>query len=403
MSKKKKVIVNKKIVITIIAIIVIIYAIYRIYCLIKKPTDTFLVETGNLSSEQSVQGYVIRDEQVIKGENYKNGMEKIKTEGEKVSVGEAIFRYYTSGEEELVKKIEELDIKIADALEKEESSIIPTDIKALDNKIEEKINSVYKLNNLQKIKEYKSDINNYITKKAKIAGEYSPAGSYLKELISQRSNYENQLNNGSEYITATRAGIVSYRVDGLEEVLTPTNFGTLSKKTLEGLKLKTGEIVSTSEESGKIINNFECYIACILDSEKIEEVKIGDSLKIRLSNNKETSVEIEYISEESEDESLIVFKLDKYVEELINYRKISFDIIWWSANGLKVPNEAIKKESEDLNYVVRTRNGYTDKIYIKVLKQNENYTIIDNYNMTELKEKGIQQSTSISIYDEIML
>ena len=409
-QKNKKLNTKKYIAFMVIIISIIIYAIYMVYCLIIKPTETFIVENGNISSEESVQGYIIREETVLKGENYKNGIVQIKTEGEKVAKGDAIFRYYTSGEEELIKKIEELDVKIQEAWEKE-NDIFSPDIQLLEGQIEDKLDEIYHTNDLQKIKEYKKDLNSYITKKAKIAGEKSPSGSYLKKLIEERSTYENELNEGSEYLIASTSGVVSYRVDGLEEVLTPSNFASLSKKMLQDLNLKTGQIVSTNEECGKIINNFSCYIACVLKSENLEEKEadIGDKLKIRLSNNQEIDAEIIYISKESNEEDLVVFKLDKYVEELINYRKISFDIIWWDESGLKIPNEAIKQEAEDLYYVIRKRVGYTDKIYIKVLKKGEKYSIIENYETgKELLDKGVTEEEVknrkvISLYDELSL
>ena len=399
----------KKGAIIVIAIAIFIYIAYITYQLFQNPTDTFLIENGSLSEEESTQGYIIREETVIQGENYKNGMEQIKTEGEKVAKGEAVFRYYTNGEEQLVQKIEELDTKIAEAWESE-NNIFSADIKILETDIAEKLDDVYEVSDLQKIKEYKRDINSAITKKAKIAGELSPSGSYLKGLIEERSTYENQLNSGSEYVSAPSSGIVSYRVDGLEETLTPDNFGLLSKEFLEGLSLKTGEIVSTSEESGKVIDNFSCYIACVLSSDLSKQAEIGDTVSLRLSNASEVEATIEYIAQENENESVVVFKIDRYVEELISYRKISLDIIWWSADGLKVPNEAIKWENEDLAYVVRRRAGYDDKkIYVKVLKENSQYAIIANYtNSQELTEKGVSEKeienrSKIALYDEIVL
>ena len=272
---------------------------------------------------------------------------------------------------------------------------------------------MYHISDVQKIKEYKKDLNTYLTKKAKVAGDLSPAGSYLKKLIQERSTYENQLNSGAEYLNATRAGVVSYRVDGLEEVLTASNFSYLSKTMLEDLKLKTGQIISSSDESGKIIDNFTCYIACILKKENLEEknVKVGSNLTLRLSNNEQVTSEVAYISQESEDEDLVVFKLNKHVEELINYRKISLDIIWWDESGWKVPNEAIKYEDEnqELAYVIRERIGYSDKIYVKVLKKGEKYSIIENYDSgQELLDKGVSQEEvtnrrKISLYDEVQL
>ena len=399
----------KKGAIIVIAIAIFIYIAYITYQLFQNPTDTFLIENGSLSEEESTQGYIIREETVIQGENYKNGMEQIKTEGEKVAKGEAVFRYYTNGEEQLVRKIEELDTKIAEAWESE-NNIFSADIKILETDIAEKLDDVYEVSDLQKIKEYKRDINSAITKKAKIAGELSPSGSYLKSLIEERSSYENQLNSGSEYVSAPSSGIVSYRVDGLEETLTPDNFGLLSKEFLEGLSLKTGEIVSTSEESGKVIDNFSCYIACVLSSDLSKQAEIGDTVSLRLSNASEVEATIEYIAQENENESVVVFKIDRYVEELISYRKISLDIIWWSADGLKVPNEAIKWENEDLAYVVRRRAGYDDKkIYVKVLKENSQYAIIENYtDSQELLDKGVSEEeinsrSKIALYDEIVL
>ena len=109
----------KKTIIIILGIVILIYVIYCIYKLIREPTDTFTLEEGKLYSEESVTGYIIRDEVVIQGENYKNGIMQIKTEGEKVAKGEAIFRYYSNNEESLTKKIEELDVKIQEALDKE--------------------------------------------------------------------------------------------------------------------------------------------------------------------------------------------------------------------------------------------------------------------------------------------
>lgn len=119
---------------------------------------------------------------------------------------------------------------------------------------------------------------------------------------------------------------------------------------------------------------------------------------------------IEYIAQDEEEGNVFVFKIERYVEELINYRKISLEVIWWNAEGLKVPNEAIKWENDNLAYVVRRRAGYDDKkIYVKVLKANDQYAIITNYtDSQELTEKGVRQEevknrTKIALYDEIVL
>jgi len=117
---------------------------------------------------------------------------------------------------------------------------------------------------------------------------------------------------------------------------------------------------------------------------------------------------IHHVSDQESGAKLLILKITNGVEELINYRKISFEIIWWSANGLKVPNSSILEDENGMNYIVRKRVGYSDNILVKVLKVAENYSIIENYTSLELKELGystqeISSMKSISLYDEILL
>ena len=406
----KKKVNRKKIIIYIALVLILIYLAYAVYLLVRQPTDKVTVEKGTLYLEETDIGYIIRNEQVVKGNNYKNGMERIKNEGEKTAKGDSIYRYYSKNEDKLKEKIAELDTKVQEALQGQtsiDSTLKLADIKLLENQLDEKIALLSKTSDISKITEYKKQINDIISKKAKLTGESSSAGTYLKQLYNQRTKLEEQLNSGAEYIKAPESGIVSYKVDGLEETLTPNNFSTLSKEFLEKLKIKTGQLIATNDECGKIIDSSKCYIATISDSEQARKTSVGDSVKVRLSSNKVIKSTVTYVSQENEEETLIVLEINKQISELANYRKISFDLIWWNESGLKVPNQAIVEEN-GINYVVRNRAGYLDKIAVKVTKKNDKYSIVTNYSTNELKELGfsstdINSMKSISIYDELIL
>ena len=405
-TKKTTVNKKKKIILNVIIVAVLMYVVYAIYLLIKEPTNIFTIEEGTLYQEETVIGYVIRNETVVRGNNYKNGMEQIKAEGERAAKDENIFRYYSTNEENLKQKIAELDEQIQTAMT-EDTSIFSADMKSLEDQIDEKLKEINEITDVTTLTEYKKEIDNLITRKARIAGDLSPKGSYLNQLIEERKQYESQLNSGAEYVKAPMSGIVSYKVDGLEETLTPDNFGSINKEVLENLNLKTGEIVATSEEAGKVIDNFACYIATISSSEEAKQAQVGDDVKIRLSNNSEIPAEINSISNENENEVMLILKVNEQIEELINYRKISFDLIWWDETGLKIPNEAIV-EIDGLNYVVRNRAGYLNKILVNLTKQGEEYSIVQSYTTEELKELGfsneeINSYRKISLYDEIVL
>ena len=389
-------------------IVFLIYFLLNGTNLIGRNTDTFLVEEGTLSYEEEAEGYIIRDENVLSGTNSSNGVSQIVSEGSRVSKGESVFRYYLGDEEEINGQIEELDNQIDEALQNSQDQITYGDVVSLETEIKNTLNELYKSNSIQDIEEYKKTLNSYATKKAEIAGEASPAGSYIRELIETRKNLSNQLNSNSETIVADRAGIISYRVDGLEEVLTINNedFSYLSTELLDSFGLNVGVSIPESQEAGKIINNYYCYIACPINTENSEVASVGDEVILRLSDGSEIPAEISYIVQENKDR-ILVFRVTEGVEKLVEYRKISFEIVWWSYSGWKISNSAIVEEN-DLSYVYVSKAGVPEKVLVKVLRQNDTYSIVENYTNDELVELGysvdeIQNMSQIKLFDQIII
>ena len=169
-----------RIVLFILVVILISYLIYNTIRLIMRPADTFVVEQGVLSVSEVKDAYVIRNEVVLQGNNYKNGMEKVIAEGKKVAKGDSVFRYYVNGEETIKNEIAELDKQIQEA-QKNEEPISTADIEILKRKIREAEEKIYDSNSKEEIEKYKKEIEDYTYKISVIVGDSSPAGSYLKD------------------------------------------------------------------------------------------------------------------------------------------------------------------------------------------------------------------------------
>ena len=382
----------------------IVGILYIIISLVSSPTQTFILKESTISKEESKVGYVIRDEQVLQTTNENEKIEPIKNEGERVAIGNPVFKYYNVNEEEITNQINELNNQIQEAL-LGQTDLFPSDVKALESQIEKQVETLRNENNMQAIIECKNNISDYIVKKAKIAGSLSTAGEYINNLISQRNSLEETLNNGAQYVNSNMSGVVSYRIDGLEEELSINNLDNITSDYLRSLNLTTGQIVSKSENKAKVINNFQCYIAITFNSEEAKKAKEGAKLTIRLSGQEEVKAEVYKIKEEGSDR-LIIFKITDGVEKLINYRKISIDVIWWKYSGLIVPKSAILYENGK-SYVLIKKNTDFTKILVKVEKENDNYCLIDNYSTEELIELGytteeINSLRGIKLYDEIM-
>lgn len=219
MNKEKGKISFGKLIVTIICILVIGIVIMNGIKMLKNISQICVVEEGSLKYEESVEGYILRDEKVLQGENYKNGMVQIVSEGMRVPKNGDVFRYYSNGEEELLRRIDTLDDEINAEIESSGLTIFSTDITNLEIQIEKIVDSMYKINDLEELKDKNAELSTYISKKTKITGNLSPADSHVKALIEQRNSLESQLSSSSEIIKSPTSGIVSYRVDGLEEVL----------------------------------------------------------------------------------------------------------------------------------------------------------------------------------------
>lgn len=393
---------SKKLIAIFSALIIITYMIWAIFLLVSRSSETYIVRQGTLTQEDEAVGYIIRDEKVEKGEDYENGIYEIATENQRVAVGDSIFRYYSDSEKEITEQVEEINKQIQEILE-QENEVTSADIKAIESQIEEKIEHINTINNYQEIVEDKKNIDELISKKINFIGDVTE-NKDIKKLVKDRKALEEKLKSGSKYQKAQMSGIVSYRVDGLEETLTPEKFNDINEKLLNSLDIKTGEIISTSDECGKVIDNFKCYIAVTLNSKQAMEAKVNDSLKLRISNE-ETKAKIVQINEENNNKRTIIFQINKMTEDLIKHRKVLVDVIWWNDSGLKVPNSTLTKEG-NLYYVVRNKAGVQNKILVKIIKQTENYSIIDSYTEQELQELGFSQQEiknykKITNYDEI--
>lgn len=366
---------------------------------------------------KKLHGYIIRNEKVIDTSGYQGTLKSNVDDATKVSKGTEIITYMSKEKEQLTDKISKLDEKIQEVMEEKKTSF-PNDVKVIDSEIEIYLYSaVRENNNVYSIYENKNLINEKIEKKAKIAGDLSPAGSQLKSLIEERASYEKQINDSEKAVKTNEAGLVSFRVDNYEEILTPTAISKLTISDLEKVKINNNQIIPISMSKVKIVNNFECYIAVPMNSEESNNAKLNDIVYLRFDNTGEEliSATIEYISEE-ENKRIIVFKIKSNVEELTKYRKINLDVVWWRDTGLKINKDAIKyidvlrTSGDTINLPVVTikKSNYTKEAFVKIVREAGDFAIITNYDDKELIEIGIQEEQvtgrqTLKMYDEAVV
>ena len=359
---------------------------------------------GKLADEEQTEGIIIRSEEVLNVEKGQK-IQKIKENNEKVSKNEVVAKVSTQNEQDIMKRIEEVNKKIESALAENQINVNSTQNITINEKIERVLTNINTVNLQSKIDEYDKEIKNALYEKAKVSGELTKEGSKLKSLIKEKENLENTLNSNTKNIISTNAGNISYIVDGYEEKFKTDNFEYLTEDLLKSVDIKKGSVLSVSDNKAKIIKDFNTYIACIVNKDRLKNIKRGKTLELNINNEHEALSMIEYIKDIDNNRSIVVFSTNKLSTELSKYRKISLGIIWWSEVGLKVSNKAIKK-IENQNFVVKNKSGFTELVPIKIIKETEEYSLVSGYSSKLRANKNSKELIDIPIlqeFDEVIL
>ena len=112
---------------------------------------------GKLSDVEHVEGIILRSEEVLTVEKGQK-IQKIKENNEKVSKNEAVAKVSTQNEQDIVKRIEEVNKKIEEALAENQINVNSTQNITINEKIERVLANVNNTNLQSKIEEYDKDI-----------------------------------------------------------------------------------------------------------------------------------------------------------------------------------------------------------------------------------------------------
>ncbi len=162
-------------------------------------------------------------------------------------------------------------------------------------------------------------------------------------------------------ITAPQAGIVSYYLDGLEELYSPKNLKELDLNKVETIKSEPRQVLPGSEvEEGrpvlKIINNLEPIhiIAEIADGQKLSEKSEKKAFLLSFGSAEGKTSAAHLLARNFRGKAnQILLRLADYNESLATPRRFDFDLITERFAGYVVPAKAIvRKEGKDGIYIV---------------------------------------------------
>ena len=374
--------------------------LFTLFFSLKPKDERMLLENGTIEKSGLYTAYVVKNEALLKKDVTKV-LVPVTAEGSKVPKGGIVATYrgeeYSNYEEKLAK----MDKEILELM-KDLPPIYSSEIDAIDKTIYSLLKESIHETSYSKMQEYKQRINSYINKRAGIIGELSPDGAEIKQLIEDRNKYESQAKKSNDNILAPITGLVSYKTDGLEDKLSAKNIDSLSYSLIKSY-VDSSDLVNNTDI--KIVNNYEAYIVTKVGLDNKEYIKEGSSYDIRLveSNNQIIRASLDKV-EETEDEYELYFKVSNGIENIVEQRKIEIEIVWWQKSGLVVMNALLNKyDGKDASYIYAVKYSEIVKVPVKIVRQNEKYSVVTNYDEEELEELQIDTDYKIKLHDRIIL
>ncbi len=369
--------------------------------------ETDVLRFGTIEDIINTDAVIIRDETVLKSPFSGKCITEI-GEGEKVASNSVVASILKDSSLALVDELEKKDLEILNARKEKNKNkeVFSEDIYKIENEIKYKVEQAVKVrNNLVYTKQVREEIDGLIQKKASIFGKNSSSDSYIDNLVRERDLIQQKISSNTKNLYSTGSGIVSYNLDGYEDILKISGIRNLSVKDIEEIKIDNGGSsnrildIQIDKPFAKIIKDFEANLVFVLEEGMYERYKVDDFIQeIRISQlGKTINGTVDYKSNTEDGKFITAIKVDKGISETSGLRKINVDIIKNSYNGLKVPLKSLMEidETEMKAKIVLSKGNYASIREVKIKGRDDEFAIIES-----LAQPGI---SGVSLYDTYVL
>lgn len=361
-----------------LSIVVIVLSLAVLVLLIKYfNKGTYILKEGNIHQSFVSDAVVIRQEKLVNSP-VEGELDVLVKSGERVRVNTPIFKVIrdTKKQKEYQNEIREVEDKIK-AIKNENNQNKTQSV--LDKSIEDmtiKLQDAISKGELKKADNIKSELIRLKEEKSK---KYKVREKNIKAMYESLQDLKNKLQEIEYIVYAPMSGVVSFSIDGMEKLLSPSNIQNITYDEIKNTDIanniidinKSNSVVSCNQPVLKIIDNFSYYLVLpIKEGEKLQEGKNYDI--VFTSFDKATKGKLVRIA----DKSLGVFRLNTDIEELSSNRKLEVEVLTGNFYGKMVPVDSLViSEGREGVYLIQRSN----KVFkpVKVIVKNDKYAIVE--------------------------
>lgn len=213
----------------------------------------------------------------------------------------------------------------------------------------------------------------------------------LKKEKQKLSSYK----QATSAITSPVAGYFISRLDGYESLLGTKGIADLSVDQLQ--KLFDTQPPAATASLGKIVGDYEWYMACIVPLQSVASLKQGMNIEIRLPfvQSEAVPMTVTAINKGANDTAVLVLQCMNMSQNLSIIRNEQVEIRLKAYEGLRVPDESIRFNEKQEPGVYIRKGNYLEfrKIRVVYHDDEQKYSICA---LTEGKEY-------LQLYDKLVL
>ena len=378
-----------------VVLLIAVFFVHQAAAAVYKPISTESATYYTAADGLNITGLIIRNETLVKSQNG-GVMHFIASDGSRVAKDGVIANIYDNESASItLTNIDSVNTKITDIEEMlSYNDLEAADLDMINSRVQKSLDSMIVSvsgGNFNGYSECKENLLSSLNRRQIAMGETADFSSQLAVLKSELASLSASLPAAKGTIRAEKSGYFVSKTDGYEQTLTTDILDTFTPEKLDSVKAEQ----TPADVIGKIVSDYEWYIAAKVSINESLKYKEGDSLIIYTSvkSYPQMPVTVKKINiSESSSSAVLIFECSDMNSELASMRSGPMTVVKKEYSGLKVPKNALRVVDSKRGVYVLT--GMQIKfVEVNVLFSNDSYIIC---------EKQTEDENVLRLYDEVV-
>lgn len=373
-----------------------VFAVHQFISSVYSPVKTETAVFYSASDGLNITGLIIRSETLVTSSG-SGVMHFVLEDGSRVAKDGVIANIYDSESASItLSKIDSVNTKIEDIEEMlSYNDLEAADLDMINARATQSLNNLIVSSasgNYGDLPELSDELLSALNRRQVAMGETTDFSAQLEQLKAEKNELSASLPAAKGTVKAAMSGYFVSKADGYETVLTCGNPESITPEFMSSVsaaELPDGVI-------GKIVSDYEWYIAAEISINESLKYKEGDSLTIYTSvkSYPKLPVTVKKINiSESSSTAVVVFSCNEMNSELATMRSGPMTVVTKEYDGLRVPSSALRVVDSKRGVYVLT--GMQVKfVEVNVLYNDDSYMIC---------EKQTSDESVLRLYDEVIV